>query len=591
MIRRLLSTSALLILSTLSAMAMSFIEIGVTSSDMTATLQKELDRASQYSASKVIMLSPGIYHLYRTSATKRVYYASNTTTEHENPDQTKHIGLYLKGVKNLTLMGYGATIVTHGEMTPLLLDSCDNVRIEGLTITSADPTVPEMLVTKVENNSFEAEIIDPLSRYRIDNGKLTWYGEGWEFHNGIAQIYNPDRDVTWRSWYPINTAKKVTELAKNKLRFDYDNAPQVKAGETFQMRDGFRNEVGGLVTRSHNTTFENLWLANPGNFSMLFQFSDGVTIKNCNLEPLPNSHRTNSTFADMVHFSGCKGLVSITNSRFVGAHDDPINVHGTHLKVVEKINPKELKLRFMHGQTFGFEAFAKGDRISLTNPHTLISLGENSVTGARLVSPREMVITLEKPLTAEQNEQAVELVVENITHNPDLLVENCYFGRIPTRGILVSTRGEVKIRYNTFYRMMMSAILIANDAMSWFESGPVTNVEILGNRFIDCAAPVIYIAPENEIDGGPVHRNITLQRNVFETSTTDLVNIKSVDGFNLYRNLIIYSTTKSEKNMPIESFVKARWSKNVKTEGNTVITKELSTPIAIVGSTNQDTKY
>ena len=32
-------------------------------------------------------------------------------------------------------------------------------------------------------------------------------------------------------------------------------------------------------------------------------------------------------------------MIDIKNSRFIGAHDDPINIHGTHLRVIESANP------------------------------------------------------------------------------------------------------------------------------------------------------------------------------------------------------------------------------------------------------------
>lgn len=553
-----------------AARGMSMTPVEVTSADMTAALQAVLNRAAEYDSDKVIMLAPGTYHIYRGSATRRVYYASNTTTETENPDQTKHIGLYLKKVKNLTVLGYGATIVTHGEMTPLLLDSCDNVRFEGLTITAADPTVPEMTVTRLDGNSFEARV-HPTSHYRVEDGKLTWHGEGWEFRNGIAQIYDPEQDITWRSWYPVTSAGSVVEMEPGLLRFNYDKAPDIKVGQTFQMRDGIRNEMGALVTRSRNTVFENMWFASPGNFSTLFQFSDGVTIRGCHYEPLPGSGRTNAAFADMLHVSGCKGKVEVTGSRFLGAHDDPINVHGTHLKVIEKISPTKLRLRFSHGQTFGFEVFAAGDKVAVTDPHTLLSGSERTVRSAKLESPREMVVELDKPLAAEDMARA-DMVLENLTYNPDVEVSNCYFARLPTRGILVSTRGRVDINYNTFVKLMMSAVLIADDAQSWFESGPVRQVQILGNRFIDCAGPVIFVAPENEIDKGAVHRNIVVQRNSFETRTTDLANIKSVDGFTFINNLII-DDVNPKKDRTIEDFIRTTQSVNVTIKDNRIETK------------------
>ncbi|WP_196426428.1 hypothetical protein [Paenibacillus campinasensis] len=64
---------------------------------------------------------------------------------------------------------------------------------------------------------------------------------------------------------------------------------------------------------------------------------------------------------------------------------------------------------------------------------------------------------------------------------------------------------ETIIRGNRFEQMTMSAILVAGDANSWYESGAVRNMLIADHVFIGCGGaghPVIRIAPENEAGSG-----------------------------------------------------------------------------------------
>lgn len=81
----------------------------------------------------------------------------------------------------------------------------------------------------------------------------------------------------------------------------------------------------------------------------------------------------------------------------------------------------------------------------------------------------------------------------------------------------------------------MSAILIADDANSWFESGPVRDVTIRGNRFIHCGEPVINIWPENRTarTDEPVHRNIRIEGNFFQGGG---ISAKSVQGLTVSGN-------------------------------------------------------
>ena len=78
--------------------------------------------------------------------------------------------------------------------------------------------------------------------------------------------------------------------------------------------------------------------------------------------PRQNSGRLLASSADFMHFSGCSGKVKVVNCKFAGAQDDCINVHGTNLRIMEKVNDYTLKLRFMHPQTYGFNAFFEGAR-------------------------------------------------------------------------------------------------------------------------------------------------------------------------------------------------------------------------------------
>ena len=46
--------------------------------------------------------------------------------------------------------------------------------------------------------------------------------------------------------------------------------------------------------------------------------------------------------------------------------DDAINVHGTYLKVVKRVDDRTLVGRYMHGQSWGFEWDARVMRCSLS---------------------------------------------------------------------------------------------------------------------------------------------------------------------------------------------------------------------------------
>ena len=518
---------ALCLFSGFIANAQHVIRIAPENGDMTKKIQAAIEQARSYNGKAVVIkLQNADYNLHRESSSQILYHISNTASEKENPDQTKHIGLWLKDLKNVTIDGQGARFVTHGEMTSFVIDQCENITLRDFTVTASDPTVPELTVTEVGEN-FMTVRIHPQSRYTVKDGHFAFVGD-------------------------------------NLLRFVYDTPPQAKQGTVFQMRDGIRDQACGLIQYSKNVTLEGVHLAFLGNFGIVGQMTENITYRNLTFEPEAGSGRTCAGFADFVQMSGCKGKITIENSRFLGAHDDPINIHGTHLAVTGYPAPNQVSVKYMHPQTYGFQSFLPGNQIEFIDAHSLMSLAPAKVKKAEMKNEREILITLDRNIPQAIRDKK-ELVVENVTYTPEVLIRNNYFARIPTRGILVSTRRKVLIENNTFFRMQMSGILIADDARSWFESGMVRDVTIRNNNFMECGGPVILISPENDRNEGYVHRNIAITNNRFQLTGTNAIFAKSVDGLKITDNLFL-SPTPAE----ISNLIKTQDCENVFMEGNIV---------------------
>lgn len=544
------------------------IEISPEQGKDNENLMLALEKAAGYKGKPVtVRLSPGIYELDRSKSTQVLYHISNTTSESEDPDPTKHIGLYLHSLKNITIDGCGSTLQMNGEMTSFVLDRCEGIILKNLNIDYKHPTQTEVEVLE-EGKDYLIVQVHPTSQYLIVDEQLEWYGDGWSFKNGIAQSYDRASNMTWRSWSPMENLIRAVELRPNVLYLQYKEKPQVGLHIVFQMRDSFRDEVSGFVNRSKNVQLENLNFYYLGNFGVVCQYSENVTFDRCNFAPRPDSGRTNAGFADFIQVSGCRGMIDIRNSRFSGAHDDPINIHGTHLRVTEFLSPNRLKVRFMHDQTFGFEAFFKGDDIELVDPLSLLAVEKAKVKEAKLVTPREMELTLSGPLSSEVI-QRKDLVVENVLWTPEVRITNNYFERIPTRGILITTRRKSLIEGNTFYGMQMSGILVADDGLSWYESGPVHDLTIRRNTFLNCGEPVINIDPENREYKGAVHKNITIEENYFymRKNSSSVIRAKAVNGLVIRHNLIY--TSDAEKNKE-SNFIQTRDCNEVSVEKNRI---------------------
>ena len=133
----------------------------------------------------------------------------------------------------------------------------------------------------------------------------------------------------------------------------------------------------------------------------------------------------------------------------------------------------------------------------------------------------------------------IDKVVENVSACPDVLFEKNRFERISTRGLLLTTRGKVVIRDNDFIFTKMWAIEIADDARDWYESGPLTDLTIENNRFIECGQEFVHIFPHNLIHKGYVHNNILIRNNEFRLKHLSCYIVRSAGNVRMIGNTYI----------------------------------------------------
>jgi hypothetical protein len=452
----------------------------------------------------------------------------------DDPYTPKPVAWLFRGVRHFRITGNNADLFVHGKMVEVLVDHSEDVTFAGLAFDYRRPLVSELTVLDVAADHADVRV-QWDSTYAIEKEKLVWIGEGWRSAGtALNQECDPRDDFRTRriGSGPLTGVTRVVELSPRNLRMFFQSNPGFTAGRVLQFRETFRDCAAGLIARSKAITFKYCNFYALGGMGIVHQFSEDITYDHVKVAPRPGSGRTTCAWADMLHFSGCKGLIRIDTVRFEGSHDDPVNVHGTHLRVVGRPAANQVLVRFMHPQTYGLEAFLPGDEIEFVNHATLCSYAANKVTAAVAKSDKEILLTLEKPAPEKIGDKDV---VENVTWTPSVEVRNCHVSGDSCRGFLLTTRRPIVVEKNTFLKTAMSAVKIADDAGSWFESGPARDVVIRENRFLHCGEPVIWIAPQNQTTRAdqPVHKNVRIEDNYFLGGG---ISAKSVEGLTVTGN-------------------------------------------------------
>jgi len=492
-----------------------------------------------------IRFAPGRYDFFPADAIKLNLHISNSN---DDPYTPKAIALLFRDARHFMVSGNRTDLYFHGKMIETMFDHARDITLTGLALDYHRPLVSEFTVREAAAN-FAIVQIQRDCAYAIENGRFVWVGEGWRsYGTGLNQECDLSEDGRcWRRGSgPLTDVTKAEEMSPFTVKFSFDKNPGFVKGRVIQCREILRDCAGGLVQRSRDITWRNCAIHALGGMGIVHQFSENITYDHVDLAPRPDSGRTTCGWADLLHFSGCKGQILVTDCKMSGSHDDPINVHGTHLRVVGRPAPDQILVRFMHPQTYGLDAFIPGDEIEFVNHVNLRAYAANRVKTAEAKTDKEILLTLDAP---GPERIGADDVIENVTWTPAVTVRRCHISVDSCRGFLLTTRRPVLVESNTFLRTTMSAIDISDDANSWFESGPARDVTIRGNRFIKCGEPVIRILPENRTaePTEPVHQNLRILDNWFELTGKDAVSARSARG------LVIRGNRFSSAELPVHT--------------------------------------
>ena len=513
-----------------------------------------------------LVLEKGRYDFHPQDAATRNYYVSN----HDQP-QPRPVGVPLEDMHDFVLDGQGAELVFHGRMMPMSLVRSTDCTLKDFSIDFANPQISQ--ITIVESSAEKGITFKPAPwvKYRIsDKGDFITYGDGWSFRHQYAIAFEGDtRHIVYNTadlYCPIANVKDVGEGLLNAPGW---KDSRLKPGTVLALRSWERPSPGLFVTHCKDTKLHNIKMHYAEGMGLLAQMSENIDLDGFSVcLKGDNDARYFTTQADATHFSGCKGKITSVNGLYEGMMDDAINVHGTYLKVVKRVDDYTLEGRYMHSQAYGFDWGYKGDKVQFVRSATMELLdGENEVVeitpldatvkeqGTGMDGAKTFRIRFKKPVPGEISEKA-GYGIENLTWTPEVYFANNTIRNNRARGTLFSTPKKVVVENNLFDHTSGCAILLCGDCNGWFETGACRDVTIRKNRFINALTSqfqftnaVISIYPEiPNLDGqkklfhGGNKTAVRIEDNVFETFDAPILYAKSIDGL-LYRNNKVVKNT------------------------------------------------
>jgi len=499
--------------------------------------------------SSVLVFPKGRYDFWPQYVAEKQYYESNTDVI-----PLRKCPILLEGVNNCTVEFNGAELVFHDKLQPITIDHSNNIQVKNCSIDWDIPLTAEGQVMAVTDDYIDISIDVLQFPYVIENGKLFFVGEGWksklwdwgvmEFEKETKFVAAKTGDASALGDYSKYTA---TEIKYGLVRMHNHFTRKPALGNYLVLRHSARDHAGVFIVDSKNVSIENMNLYQTGGLGLLAQYSENILFRNVNVVPNAAKKRILSGHDDGIHVSNCKGQLTVDGCKFLALMDDPINVHGTSVQIIEKLSDKKLLCKFMHEQSIGFTWALKDDVVGFIENDAMNTVATGKIASFKARDAVFFEVEFEQPIPASITQGDA---LENLTWTPDVEIKNSFFGSNRARGILMTTPGKVVIENNVF-ESSGSAILISGDANGWFESGAVKDVTIRNNvfnapcmssmyQFCEGIISIYPVIPKPDINK-PFHKNIRIEGNTFHPFDYPVLYALSTEGLTFNNNTIIRS--------------------------------------------------
>ena len=543
--------------------------------DASPLVEQMLNKVKAESAGKpvTIRFAAGKYHFHANEAAQREYYISN-----HDQYSNRAVGIAIEHIEGLTIDGQGADFIFHGRMLPVSIVGSKDCTLRNFSVDFATPHIAQAeIIANDTERGITFRTAPWVNAVTTPEGAFAHTGEGWTCHPRWGIAFEGDtRHIVFNTSDIGTPVHQVTRIDECTFTAPAWKDQRLKPGTIVAMRTYDRPSPGIFISHAMNTKLENIKVHYAEGMGLLAQMSEDITLDGFSVCLRgDNDPRYFTTQADATHFSGCKGKITSVNGLYEGMMDDAINVHGTYLKVMERIDDYTLRARYMHGQAWGFDWGYAGDKVQFVRSHTMEIVGDNKVFTTKVADihiadkpaqsiknsqgyshgAREFIIRFADVLPTEINGES-GYGIENLTWTPEVYFAHNTIRNNRARGTLFSTPRRTVVEENLFDHTSGTAILLCGDCNGWYETGACRDVLIRRNRFVNALTNmfqftngVISIYPEipalNEqkayFHGGKKNA-IRIVNNEFDTFDFPLLYAKSVDGLLFKGNTIRKNT-------------------------------------------------
>lgn len=496
---------------------------------------------------KGLRLPAGRFHFWVEGSHQRELFISN------NDDGLNHILVLLEKVQGFAIVGDNTELIFHGNLTPFVFQESSNIHLAGLSMDWEVPFHCEAVIKEVSADARTALLeLTEESSWIVRDGEFYFVGEGFE-QVGIKNLleFDAERRETRAEVYDnffrskqneenrqYSVVQRSDRLLQVTVKSGFRSPPL--PGNLMAVMPPDRKVPGIFADRTNDIVLENVHIFHSGCMGLIAQACEDIRMTKCSV--VPSGDRFVSTTVDATHFVDCSGTVTMVDCDFSHHIDDAANLHGTYMRISEKLSDTELVMEYVHFQQYGVVNVVAGDLVEIADSDTVEAIETQRVKSVRFRDPQFAVIAFEAPVSAEVGPGDV---ISVLSRQANFVFQRNKVAKNRARGILIKTAGMVLVEHNYFHAPG-SAIRISGGVDHWFESGPVRHVVIRDNEFDHCkygvwgksVIDIVCVDKNPSPDAPPYHGLITIVDNVFKTHTASLLTAYRVARIDFVGNTI-----------------------------------------------------
>lgn len=451
---------------------------------------------------------------------------------------------FMQNISGLEIDGQDSTFMLHGYQYFAIARDCRNLTFKNFKINYSEPFFAIGKVTKLaEDKSYFELMVNPEYQAK-DNQKVEAFVE--LDASGIPA--NPGLDVYYRT-------TKTQLLSPQLVRVPMTDTINVTPGKTIMLRYDLYTASLFRFLHGSDIKLQNIDIYMATGMGIVGQYIHNFTVDNVKIQPAPGSSTQMSIPSDGINLLGCSGKIMIQNSVLDGMGDDCVNIFSNYWAVKQIVNAKTCVLYNERYKSQEVPQEKPGDTMEFLSSENLQKYASRVIRSS-VINPQDFTATVTFTEDLPANLKLNDDLVMKANTIESVMIQNNVFRPLRGRGICIQVP-NVTVENNLFKDCNESAIHISTVISPWFEAGPVSNVLIQNNRFVNCMrrgfgknSAVIQIGAvlrnreKNDLSTVGfnsqlgIHRDIKILNNQIEGSRNGGMVINSVENVQIIGNTI-----------------------------------------------------